>query len=289
MRGVIVTADDFGLHARVNEAVALAHRDGVLSAASLMVGAPAAYDAIACARELPGLRVGLHLVLADGYATLTPSTIPDLVDRQGRFGSSMARDGLRFFSLPHVRAQLAAEIRAQFEAFAATGLALDHVNAHKHFHLHPTLLALILEIGRDFGMRAMRLPNELHGSILLRPWIALAKARMERAGIDHNDHVAGLELDRQDGRSRVSLRAQGTARRRAGDLLPSGEYGTGRAHVFDARLPACRRTRRAALARCRGGDRCDRRDAGRFRRCLRPSGAPTDASVGMMRHLLWLR
>jgi chitin disaccharide deacetylase len=194
MRGVIVTADDFGLHARVNEAVVLAHRDGVLSAASLMVGAPAVHGAIACARELPGLRVGLHLVLADGNATLAPSTIPDLVDRQGRFGSSMARDGLRFFSLPHVRAQLAAEIRAQFEAFAATGLALDHVNAHKHFHLHPTVLALILEIGRDFGMRAMRLPNELHGSILLRPWIALAKARMERAGIDHNDHVAGLCL-----------------------------------------------------------------------------------------------
>ena len=194
MRGVIVTADDFGLHARVNEAVVLAHRDGVLSAASLMVGAPAAYGAIACARELPDLRVGLHIVLADGHATLAPSTIPDLVDRQGRFGSSMARDGLRFFCLPHVRAQLAAEIRAQFEAFAATGLALDHVNAHKHFHLHPTVLALILEIGREFGMRAMRLPNELHGSILLRPWIALAKARMERAGIDHNDHVAGLRL-----------------------------------------------------------------------------------------------
>ena len=62
----IVTADDFGLHARVNEAVERAHRDGVLSAASLMVGAPAVHGAMACARELPGLRVGLHLVLADG-------------------------------------------------------------------------------------------------------------------------------------------------------------------------------------------------------------------------------
>ena len=69
-RGLIVTADDFGLHEAVNEAVEKAHRDGVLTAASLMVGAPAANDAIARARRMPILRVGLHIVLADGPAVL---------------------------------------------------------------------------------------------------------------------------------------------------------------------------------------------------------------------------
>jgi hopanoid biosynthesis associated protein HpnK len=140
---------------------------------------------------------------------LPPHAIPDLVDSEGRFGSSMALDGLRFFFLPRVRAQLAAEIRAQFEAFAATGLTLDHVNTHKHFHLHPTVLSLIVEIGRDFRLRAMRLPNELHGSIGLRPWIALAKARMTRAGIDYNDHVAGLSLTgRMDEAALLAVLAQ---------------------------------------------------------------------------------
>jgi hypothetical protein len=62
---LIVTADDFGLHERVNAAVEHAHRNGVLSAASLMVGADAASDAIERARRLPNLRVGLYLVLAD--------------------------------------------------------------------------------------------------------------------------------------------------------------------------------------------------------------------------------
>ena len=52
------------------------------------------------------------------------------------------------------------EIRAQFEAFRATGLALDHVNAHKHMHLHPSVAALIIEIGRDYGMKAVRVPAE---------------------------------------------------------------------------------------------------------------------------------
>jgi hopanoid biosynthesis associated protein HpnK len=191
-RALIVTADDFGLHPRVNEAVERAHRDGILSAASLMVAAPAARDALERARRMPSLRVGLHLVLADGNAMLPRERIASLVDARGRFGDAMARDGARFFFLPPVRRQLAREIRAQFDAFAATGLTLDHVNTHKHFHLHPTVLSLIVEIGRDYGMHAMRLPREVDAPLLLRPWIALVKSRLRRAGIAHNDYVVGM-------------------------------------------------------------------------------------------------
>ena len=191
-RALIITADDFGLHERVNEAVERAHRHGVLTAASLMVGAPAAADAVARARRLPKLRVGLHLVLADGEALLPRHEIPALVDASGRFGDNMVADGFRFFFLPHVRRQLAREIRAQFEAFAGTGLELDHVNTHKHFHLHPTVLSMIIDIGRDYGMRAMRLPSEPSASVWLQPWVDQVRARLDRAGIAHNDYVVGI-------------------------------------------------------------------------------------------------
>src|SRR6202795_994480 len=93
-RALIVNADDFGLHTRVNEAVERAHRNGVLSSASLMVAGDAAADAVDRARRLPTLRVGLHIVLADGRATLPRSDIPQLVDDQGRFGNAMVRDGV---------------------------------------------------------------------------------------------------------------------------------------------------------------------------------------------------
>jgi chitin disaccharide deacetylase len=191
-RTLIFTADDFGLHERVNEAVERAHLHGVLTAASLMVAAPAARDAVACARRLPDLRVGLHLVLADGAAFLPREAIPALVDADGRFGDNMVRDGFRFFLLPRVRKQLALEIRAQFEAFAKTGLPLDHVNTHKHFHLHPTVLGLIIEIGRDYGMRAMRLPCEWREPLWLKPWIGLVRDRLDHAEIAHNDYVVGI-------------------------------------------------------------------------------------------------
>jgi hopanoid biosynthesis associated protein HpnK len=204
-RFLIVTADDFGLHEAVNEAIERASVEGILTATSLMVAAPAAADAIRRAQKLPQLRVGLHLVLADGLAMLEPHLIPALADPAGRMDSRMFTNGVRFFALPGVRRQLEAEIRSQFAAFARTGLTLDHVNAHKHFHLHPTLLGMLLRIGREFGVSAVRVPDEplwfaARGgalaaginSLLLTPWLALMKLRLRRARMLHNDHIFGV-------------------------------------------------------------------------------------------------
>jgi hopanoid biosynthesis associated protein HpnK len=190
----IITADDFGLHPAVNEAVDSAHRSGVLTATSLMVGAPAVQDAAQRARMLPDLRVGLHLTLCDGRAVLPARQIPDLVDRDNRFHDNMVSAGWRFFASRRVRAQLAAEIRAQFAAFARLGLKLDHLDAHKHFHLHPTVLSLAVRIGHEFGLRAVRVPAEprLTQTRLLAPWLALMRGRLRRAGMVCNDQIFGL-------------------------------------------------------------------------------------------------
>ena len=191
-RRLIVTADDFGLDQSVNEAVEKAWRQGVLTAADLMVGGPAAIDAIERARRMNGLGVGLHLVLTDGTPILPMTEVGLLTDSRGRFLDNMVFAGVRFFFDPRVRRQLAKEIRAQFEAFKRTGLILDHVSAHKHFHLHPTVLGLILRIGREYGVNAIRLPLEKNGPFGLIPWLELMRRRLDRSGILHNDQVLGL-------------------------------------------------------------------------------------------------
>ena len=104
---LIVTADDFGAAVEVNEAVERAHRDGILSAASLMVAGAAAADAVARAKAMPSLRVGLHLVLVEGRPVLPASPVPDLVDATGHFRTDMARAGAAMFFLPKVRAPAA--------------------------------------------------------------------------------------------------------------------------------------------------------------------------------------
>ena len=202
---MIVTADDFGLAREINEAVEAAHRNGILTAASLMVGAPATEDAVARARRLPSLGIGLHIVLIDGYPVLPPSDLPAFVDGSGRFRNDMAAASIRIFFDAAARRQLAREISAQFEAFAATGLRLDHVDCHKHWHLHPTIGRLVIEIGQRYGMKALRVPSEplpvlrlvekqssSMQSIVTALCAARLRARVRRHRLKSSDRVFGL-------------------------------------------------------------------------------------------------
>jgi hopanoid biosynthesis associated protein HpnK len=169
-----------------------------------MVAGPAAADAVRRARAMPTLKVGLHLVVIEGPAVLPPPAIPDLVDADGQFPSDQLGLGLNYFFCPRIRRQLAAEIRAQFEAFAATGLTLDHANAHKHMHLHPTVGRMMIDIGHAFGLRTVRIPAEppavmarcgtrvgLGGHAMYR-WTALLRRQARAVGLETNDHCFGL-------------------------------------------------------------------------------------------------
>ena len=165
LNGLVVTADDFGLSAEVNEAVEIGHTTGILSAASLMVAAPAAADALERANRMPRLRVGLHVAVTNALPALPAEEIPRLVDKQGRLRSDLARLGAELALSRAMRRQMRAEIEAQFRAFQATGLMLDHVSVHQHYHLHPVVGAIVIDTARSHGARAIRVPRELRGFI----------------------------------------------------------------------------------------------------------------------------
>ena len=205
MKHLVVTADDFGLAREVNEAVEEAHRDGILTAASLMVSGAAAGDAVRRAKATPSLRVGLHIVLVDGRPIMPATAIPDLVDATGNFRDDMARVGAAIFFRRTVRRQLEDEIEAQFEAYRATGLALDHVNTHKHFHLHPAIADTILRVGKRHGMQSLRLPIEPRRVLALaephaptppayltEPFARLLRRRLRSQRVRIPDAVFGL-------------------------------------------------------------------------------------------------
>jgi len=210
-RALIVTADDFGLSVQVNEAVEEAHRKGVLTCASLVVAGDAAADAVRRARKMPKLGVGLHLALLDAPSAMPVDAVPDLIDAEGgHLASRPVVTGAMIALSPRVRAQARAEVHAQFERFAKTGLALDHVDGHWHFHQHPTLLGMVIgEMAAEFGVAAVRVPNEpalpswraagrrglarrLKTSLQQAPMMALMRWRLRRAGIGCNDWFFGL-------------------------------------------------------------------------------------------------
>jgi hopanoid biosynthesis associated protein HpnK len=192
----------------VNEAVEQAHRAGVLTSASLMVAEDAATDAVERARRMPTLRVGLHLTVVDGRTVLPAEQVRAIVNSGGRLTDRLVRAGCSYFFRPRARRELRGEVRAQLEAFRASGLELDHVDTHRHLLLHPTVLGMIIDFAHEFGIRAIRLPTEPWRAtrglpvwrrvvaaariVSLGPWLALARWRLRRAGIRYNAEVRGL-------------------------------------------------------------------------------------------------
>lgn len=162
-RRLIVNADDFGRSPSINAAVIRAHREGILTTASLMVNEPDCAAAVALARENPRLGVGLHLALLCGRSALPQAAIPDLVNAQGEFSDNPVAVGAAYFFKRRLREQLRAEIHAQFDRFRATGLELDHVNGHLHLHLHPVVFALLMEDADQLGFKRMRLTRDDFG------------------------------------------------------------------------------------------------------------------------------
>src|SRR5262245_16037479 len=208
---LIVTADDFGASRGVNAAVVCAHREGILTSASLMVRGDAAADAVRAARESPDLGVGLHLVLAQGVPAAPPSEIPSILTRAGRFPEQPVLAGIRHawaWCRRRGRAELAREVEAQLAAFAATGLPLGHVDGHLNMHLHPMVLPTLIEIAPRYGIRAMRLTRDDLGfalahdrrdgfrkrveSVIFRALSSYATPRLRAAGILAPDRVFGL-------------------------------------------------------------------------------------------------
>ena len=172
-RRLIVNADDFGRSRSINRAVIRAHREGILTTASLMVTGDAAEEAVELARQNPGLGVGLHLTLVCGRSVSPVVEVPGLVDPEGWFDHRPARAGFRYALARGLRPQLRQEVRAQFEAFRQTGLELDHLNGHLHLHLHPTVLGILNAEATGLGIRRIRLTRDP-----LRLNLSLASGRL---------------------------------------------------------------------------------------------------------------
>jgi hopanoid biosynthesis associated protein HpnK len=208
IRRLIVNADDFGRSSSINRAVIQAHQRGILTTASLMVNGAAVEEAVALAHEHPCLGVGLHLALSHGTSVLSHAEIPDLVDEKQNFSNDAPRAGFRYFANPRCQAQLEREIAAQFERFRATGLALDHVNGHLHFHLHPTVFKILRRRAREWGIRHMRLTRDpffLNARLAPGRWLyrtshalifkilsAAAQSHLRALQIKCTEHVFGL-------------------------------------------------------------------------------------------------
>src|SRR5271154_2848787 len=160
MKELILNADDFGYTTGVNEGIIRAHRDGILTSATLMANGRAFDDAVERAKSNPKLGVGCHLVLTGGFSVAPKEEIPSLADAEGRLPRSLG-DLVTRVSVGSVRTkEIERELRAQLEKIRRAGVELTHVDTHKHTHVHPRVMGAVGRVAREFGITRVRNPVE---------------------------------------------------------------------------------------------------------------------------------
>jgi chitin disaccharide deacetylase len=165
---LILNADDFGLTPGINRAIAELHTAGALTSATLMANGPAFEDAASISRTHPTLGVGCHIVLTDGLPVSPAAEIPSLIGPDGKSFRPTLTAFLRALFLGHIRAQdVAREALAQIEKLQQAGIAISHVDTHKHTHLFPSITRPLLEVAGRANIRAIRNPFEPHWSLAL--------------------------------------------------------------------------------------------------------------------------
>ncbi len=184
MRRLIVNADDFGYTSGVNRAIVEAHARGVVTSSTLMANGAAFSEAAQLAKTVPKLSVGCHIVLTDGDPILPAAQIPSLTS------TSHFRDGMVTFAARAIAGamnadEIAAEAAAQIRKVQSTGLAVSHIDTHKHTHLFPKVVRPLLRAAADCGVRAIRNPFGPHlplrsNHLLTRPglWTRYVEVRI---------------------------------------------------------------------------------------------------------------
>lgn len=197
MKRLIINADDFGLTPGVNHAVIRAHRDGVLTSATLMAGGLAWQEAVELSKANPSLGVGVHLTLTALRPVLTPQRVPSLVDGNGKFRR-------QFWRAPLWRvAEVEMEWRAQIQRLVDAGLSPTHLDSHHHTHLWPGLTKVIARLAEEFGIPAARFISPESFRIMgvkgLERRIAIMSWRLAQ-GLDlaKPDTVVGIEVFPKD-------------------------------------------------------------------------------------------
>jgi predicted glycoside hydrolase/deacetylase ChbG (UPF0249 family) len=199
---LVINADDFGFSEGVTQGIMEAHAAGTVTSTSIMANGIAWQFAVARARATPGLGVGLHLNLVQGRPLLR---VPSLTDsRTGEFhplGVLAQRALLRRID----REELEAETRAQIERVRATGIALTHLDSHRHAHVLPGIFPTVARVTSEAGIRVLRIPREPLGlnaldlaatdrKLVIAAALVASRAASRTGSLVTVDHFRGISL-----------------------------------------------------------------------------------------------
>jgi predicted glycoside hydrolase/deacetylase ChbG (UPF0249 family) len=148
---LIVNADDFGYTPGVTRGIVRAHREGIVTATTMMANAPDTDGAARAAKANASLDIGVHLVTTYGRPLSPVTQLTSLLDPSGKF--PRLADLLRM-GRPDAHEALV-EYRAQYrQVQGLIGREPTHLDTHHWVHDMPPLEDALLALAKETGAAA---------------------------------------------------------------------------------------------------------------------------------------
>lgn len=236
MRNLIVNADDLGWTEGVNRGIAEAHRNGIVTSASLLANGAAFASGVEVARKTPGLGVGVHLNLSDGEPVAPRELVKSLVNERGELEGRTESLLLRLARRSVLLDEVEREWEAQIQKVRTSGIEPTHLDGHRHVQMLPGLFEIALRLAKRHGIAAIRISHEesslraalsagakQKGTVVMRQGVQArglkllgrdAHEKAERAGIATADYFCGIaqtgELTREGVLRLLEILPEGT-------------------------------------------------------------------------------
>lgn len=152
-----INADDFGMSPGANQGIIKAIQGGGINSVSLMANRLGFAAAASHCLECPGLQTGIHVNLTFG-APLTSTS--GLTGPDGNFQHGFLGLWWQVWRYPSRLAGIEAEIEAQILKIKERGLAVQHLDSHRHVHLIPGIAAICERLAKHHGIPQIRTVNE---------------------------------------------------------------------------------------------------------------------------------
>jgi len=236
LRSLIVNADDLGWTEGVNRGIAEAHRNGIVTSASLLANGAAFESGVELAQTTPGLGIGVHLNLSDGEPVAQHELVTTLLNDRGELEGKPERLLLRLARRSVLLEEVEREWDAQIQKVRDFGVEPTHLDGHRHVQMLPGLFEIALRLAKRHGIAAIRISHEesslrsalsagakQKATIVMRQGVQArglkllapdAREQAERAGIAAADYFCGIaqtgELTREGVMRLVEILPEGT-------------------------------------------------------------------------------
>lgn len=166
MKRLIVSADDFGMANGINEGIARACKEGIVTNINVMPAGDAYYDCLTLLKNIAPREIGAHLALTEIVPLTNPDRIATLVGKEGRFHKNHNIFFLKFCLSKISAEEIYAELKGQMDRLKSAGIPVTSLSSHEHIHLYPDILKIFVRIAKEYDIPAIRY---VHGDVMVGP------------------------------------------------------------------------------------------------------------------------